>query len=182
MRLTPVLVLAVGILLIVLSVVFDHAARAANRPATQPATQPAKSLSQVIDELSPTDEQRAKIIDAVQTGGNDWRSWWRDNHLQVEDFADQAREAAQQKDSDKVKAIEAKGIALARTMPKSADTWKQITALFLQTSPSQLDSMNTDAKRAISRELHAAIKGEVSKAGKTGMAACTGCHMPDQRI
>ena len=152
-----------------------------NPPATQPTRQPAKSLSQVLDDLSATDEQRAKVTQAMQAGSRAWRSWWNANHQQLEDFADQARKAAEQKDTDKVKQIQAKGRALAMTMPKSADTWDQIKPLFPQASAQQLESISTDAKRAIDRELHSAVKGEVFAAGKTGMGACTGCHMPIQR-
>jgi hypothetical protein len=141
------------------------------------------TLDEVLEPLKPTDDQRKGIHRVIDQARQERRGWWAVRGAEILSLQKQLVAAHEASDAAKLSEARDRWKAAIKTVPPSAAAWEKIRADFSPDQQRALGPIERDVRRAISHELHQAVRLQDSlPPGASPMAACSPCHMPRQYL
>ena len=155
---------------------FDYKNNAAPPPSTTAPSQ--AKLDQVLDDVAATAQERAAAQAAMDRAAADWRAWYLSHRQAAHDVEAKIDKARADQDQDALRAIRRESAEINRTMPRSNDTWKQITQDLDADQRQKLASLHLTASGDISKRLHSSLRDAPEYRAAEGKMACLPCHLP----
>ena len=157
------------------------------QPATQPATttqRPRRTLDQILQDVSPTPEQRAAAGRTLEAARRDWVAWLQNHRPDLEQLVDQNAAAAKAGDREKLEQVRTRTYGIVKTLPNRKVVWTQVREVFPARRQADLEPLSTEARAAIGDALHSAVIPAVEPRDPQNRIgrSCQLCHLPHVEI